>query len=89
MSSLDNEEYIDYNNIYVDNSWIRRKFYKKYYYYNDNDNRTYRFLEWKQTKDNTWDWYITEEIDESSSFESSSLSTVIDAYLDEKSYDEI
>ena len=29
----------------------------------------------------------SEEIDESSSLESTSLSTVIDAYLDEKSYD--
>ena len=64
MSSLDNEEYIEYNNVYVDNSWVRRKYYKKYYYYNDNDSRTYRFLEWRQTKDNTWDWYITEDLDE-------------------------
>ena len=67
MSSLDNEEYVDYNNIYVDNSWIRFKFYKKYYYYSDSgsDGKTYKFLEWRKTKDNTWDWYITENINES------------------------
>ena len=63
MSSLDDEEYIEYKNVYVDNSWVRRKFYKKYYYY-DNDSRTSRFLEWKQTRDNTWDWYLVEDINE-------------------------
>ena len=63
MSSLDNQEYIDYNDVFINTSWVNPKYYKKYYYYDDNT-RNYRFLEWKKTKDNTWDWFITEDINE-------------------------
>ena len=51
------EEYIKYEDVYVDQK--NRKYYK-IYHLNNNNEYCSRFLEWKKTKDNTWDWYTSD-----------------------------
>tara|TARA_B100000427_G_C15321781_1_gene512872 strand:- start:187 stop:657 length:471 start_codon:yes stop_codon:yes gene_type:complete len=55
-----NGELIDYKYIYINNRTISNiKFYKMHHYYIGNK-YTSKLLEWKQTKQNDWDWYITD-----------------------------
>ena len=54
-------EYINYNDVFIEELLNNIKVYKKYHYY-ENDIKKFKMLEWKETTHKDWDWFIVNKV---------------------------